>query len=84
MSSGKPEKFERDTSILVILLIVSHREKITMNAKHTEKLSMYFLIDPGESLLLALDASTKAPIPKITVVMLIIVTDTTSITSEFY
>ena len=54
---------------------MSHNEKITMNAKHTEKLSMYFLNDPEESLALALDARINAPTPKTTVVMLMIAID---------
>jgi len=56
--------------------MVSHKEKITIKARQTEKLSMYFLNDPGESLILALDARIKAPIPKITVVILNTAIDT--------
>ena len=52
-----------------------------MNARHTEKLSIYFLSYPGDSLFLALDVNIRAPIPKITVVMLITAIDTILFTS---
>jgi hypothetical protein len=67
-----------------MLLTVCHREKMTIKARHIEKLSIYLLKDPSESFILALDTSIKAAIPKITVVTLITAMDTILITSEFY
>ena len=64
-----------------MLLIDIHKEKITMNARITVKLSIYFLMDPGESRFLALETKNNDTIPKTTVVMLIIAIVTISYTS---
>ena len=70
------ENPEKLSSTFVRLLTVCHKEKMTINAMQTEKLSMNLLKEPCDNLPLALDASINAPMPKTTVVMLIIVTET--------
>src|SRR3989344_5190838 len=74
--SGYPLNPESVTWEPVALLTVCHSENMTTNARQTEKLSMNFLSEPGVNLLLALDASTSAPTPNITVLIPINVNDT--------